>query len=45
MGANAKYYTLSAVMRCDPKDGKAYVEKFENDKDKTIAERAAALTQ
>jgi hypothetical protein len=45
VGANAKFYTLSAVMRCDPKDGKAYVEKFENDKDKTTADRATDLTK
>jgi hypothetical protein len=44
-GANAKYYTLSAVMRCDPKDGKAYVEKFKNEKDKATADRAADLTR
>ncbi|MDI1447038.1 hypothetical protein [Polyangium sp. 6x1] len=41
---NTRYYTMAAVIGCDPKDGMAYVAKYKNDKDKTIAGRAAELT-
>jgi hypothetical protein len=42
---NTRYYTLSAVMRCDPKDGPSYVAKWKSDKDTTIAQRAADLVK
>jgi hypothetical protein len=42
---NTRFYTLSAVMRCDPENGAAFVSKYKNDKDATIAKRAAELTK
>jgi hypothetical protein len=43
IGVNTRYYTLSAVVKCDPKGGPAFVAKFKNDKEKTLAERAKSL--
>jgi hypothetical protein len=45
VSANTRYYTLSAVMGCDPKNGAAFVGKFKSNKDKTIADRAKTLTE
>ncbi|TKC99675.1 hypothetical protein [Polyangium fumosum] len=42
--ANTRSYAMEAAIGCDPKDGPAYVAKFKNDKDKTIAGQATALT-
>ncbi|MDC3962028.1 hypothetical protein [Polyangium jinanense] len=42
---NTRSYTMAAIIGCDPKDGPAYVAKYKNDKDKTIAARAAELTK
>ncbi|MDI1476699.1 hypothetical protein [Polyangium sp. y55x31] len=44
VNANTRTYTMQAIIGCDPKDGPAYVAKYKNDKDKTIAGQAAALT-
>jgi len=41
---NTRSYAMEAVIGCDPKDGPAYVAKYKNDKDKTVAGQAAALT-
>jgi hypothetical protein len=43
--SNTRYYTLSAVMRCDPANGAAFVSKFKTDKNATLAGRAAELTK
>ncbi|MDI3288295.1 hypothetical protein [Polyangium sp. 15x6] len=42
---NTRSYAMEAVIGCDPKDGPAYVAKFKNDKDKTVAARAAELSK
>ena len=44
ISVNVRYYTLSAVMTCDPKGGPAFVSKFKANKEKTLAERAKTLT-
>jgi hypothetical protein len=43
--ANTRYYTLSAVIGCDPKEGPAFVARFKSDPDSTVAGRAVELTK
>lgn len=44
ISVNVRYYTLSAIMTCDPKGGPAFVGRFKASKEKTLAERAKTLT-
>lgn len=45
VGVNTRFYTMSAVLSCDPKEGLGYVKKFSADTNKTLADRAKTLVE